>query len=437
MALALGGLISMPLALWAVRHPRIETTLLAVASIIQTVPSLALLAIMVPLLGALSHFTRTYCAFEVHNIGFTPALIALTLYSMLPILRNAVTGLHGVDAALIEAARGVGMTPSQRLWRVELPQALPTMVAGMRTATTWVVSMTVLSTPVGAPSLGNYIFTGLQTRNPAAIFVGCGSAAALALGLDALIRVLEIGAQTGRRRLVYAGLGVLALLYAFVGQALWAQTHQPAHNEIRIGAKTFTEQYILAEVLAEQLRQRAASPKVRVVQSLGSNVAYEALKSGAIDIYVEYSGTVWTTLMKRRDRPQPQVLQEAVRAYLAHTGDVAVAARLGFANTYTLAMPRAQAEKQRVVDLTSLAAAAPTLRIAGDYEFFSRPEWQALQQTYGLAFAETRSMDPALMYEAVKSGAVDVVAAYSSEGRLAALDLVLLEDTQTRGDWQH
>jgi osmoprotectant transport system permease protein len=430
MALALGALVSIPLGIWVVRHPRLETALLGLASVIQTVPSLALLAIMVPLLSALNHVTQAHLGFEVHNIGFTPALIALTLYSMLPILRNAVTGLQGVDPALTEAARGVGMTAWQRLWRVELPQALPTMVAGMRTATTWVVSMTVLSTPVGAPSLGNYIFTGLQTRNPAAILVGCGSAAALALVLDAIIRALEVGAQTGRRRRTGGALALLALLYLFVGQSLYAQSRQPAHAEIRIGAKTFTEQYILAEILAQQLRARAASPRVRVVQSLGSNVAYEALKSGAIDAYVEYSGTVFTTLMKRQDTLPRLQLTEAVRNYLGQNGGVTVAATLGFANSYTLAMPRKAAQRQRIVDLTTLADAAPTLRLAGDYEFFSRPEWRNLQRIYGLAFAEQRSMDPALIYDAVASGSVDLVAAYSSEGRLAALDLLLLEDTQ-------
>ena len=148
--------------------------MLAAASIIQTIPSLALLAVMVPVLAA----------FNLQSIGFLPAFIGLMLYSILPILRNTVTGIVGVDPALIEAARGVGMTPSQRLFRVELPLAAPVIVAGLRTSAVWIVGTATLSTPVGATSLGNYIFSGLQTRNSAAILVGCVAAAALAILLD-------------------------------------------------------------------------------------------------------------------------------------------------------------------------------------------------------------------------------------------------------------
>ena len=427
-ALLLGALISVPLGVWVVRHPRLEAALLAVASLIQTIPSLALLAVMVPALAFLSSVTQARFGFEVQSIGFVPALIALTLYSMLPMLRNAVTGLAGVDPALTEAARGVGMTSWQRLWRVELPQAVPMIVAGVRTATVWVVGMTVLSTPVGAPSLGNYIFTGLQTRNSAAVLVGCVSAAALAMVLDVLIRTLEVGGQGGHKKRTLLALGAILALYGYVGHSLFAGRRQPPHGEIRIGAKSFTEQYILAELLAAHLRARGATDAVRIVQSLGSSVAFDALTSGAIDVYVEYSGTVWTTLMKRPDTVPREVLQAQVRAFLAEHDGVAVSATLGFENTYGLAMPRKEAARRNITDIPTLAAVAPTLRVAGDYEIFGRAEWAALQRTYNLTFASQRSMDPALMYEAVAHGSVDVIAAYSSDGRLATQDMIVLPE---------
>ena len=202
-ALGAGILLAVPAGILASRRPRLEATVLAAAGVIQTLPALALLAAMVPLLSALG----------LPGIGTLPALLALVLYSLLPILSNTVTGLRGVDAAVIEAARGLGMTPGQRLRQVELPLALPVIVAGIRTATVWTVGMATLSTPVGAPSLGNYIFGGLQTRNAAAILTGCVAAAVLALVLDGLVRAIAVGlAARSRAPLVAAALCLLALL---------------------------------------------------------------------------------------------------------------------------------------------------------------------------------------------------------------------------------
>src|SRR6185503_2692308 len=154
-ALFIGVSLSVPLGVLSARSPRLERPVLLVASVIQTIPSLALLALMVPLLAAL----------HLPSIGSVPAFVALVLYGVLPVLRNTVTGLTGVDRALVEAAQAVGMTRRQQLLRVELPLALPVIVAGIRTAATWTVGMATLSTPVGGVSLGNYIFSGLQTRN--------------------------------------------------------------------------------------------------------------------------------------------------------------------------------------------------------------------------------------------------------------------------------
>ena len=183
-ALSSGIALCLPLAILVTRVKSLQWPVLTVASVAQTIPGLALLALMVPLLG---------------QIGFLPAFIALLLYSMLPILRNTVTGILGVAPDVLEAAEGLGMTSGQRLFRVELPLAAPVIIAGIRTATVWVVGSATLSTPVGATSLGNYIFSGLQTQNSAAVLVGCAAAAALAMVLDQLIRLGEL-AVAGRSR---------------------------------------------------------------------------------------------------------------------------------------------------------------------------------------------------------------------------------------------
>ena len=415
--LSLAGLglalaLSLPLGIAASRRPRLAAAALGGASVIQTIPSLALLAIMVPLLA---------------SIGFLPAWIALTLYAALPILRNTVTGIAGVDPALREAARGVGMTPAQQLRRVELPLALPVIVAGVRTAAVWTVGTATLSTPVGAPSLGNLIFAGLQTRNEALVVVGCVGAALLALGLDQTIGLLERGVRKRSRARTRLA---LALLVAFAVAALSAVEGQPApaSRPIRIGAKPFTEQYVLAELLAAVVEREAGLPS-EPLHGLGSTVLFDALRAGEIDVYVDYSGTLWATILARSGAPPPRAqLLADVSSALEREHGVRIAAALGFENTYALALRRERAEVLGVRRISDLAAHAPALEIGGDYEWFQRAEWRALLAAYGLAFRATRSMDPTLMYAALAEDEVDVISAYSSDGRIAAYDLLLLED---------
>jgi osmoprotectant transport system permease protein len=417
-ALAAGILIAVPAGVLASRRPRLEAPVLAAAGVIQTLPALALLAAMVPLLSALG----------LPGIGTLPALLALVLYSLLPILGNTVTGLRGVDAAVVEAARGLGMTPGQRLRQVELPLALPVIVAGIRTATVWTVGMATLSTPVGAPSLGNYIFGGLQTRNAAAILTGCVAAAVLALVLDGLVRAVAVGVSARRRApIAAAGLCLLAL-------AAWA--FFPSHlgsagssaRPVVVGAKTFTEQYVLAEILASTVRAKTGLP-ARTLTSLGSTVAFDALRRDEIDLYVDYTGTLLATVMGRKGPVGTrQQAEEEVRRWLLEKAGVTLVARLGFENAYCFAVRRETADRLGLHSLGDLARHAARLSLASDYEFFTREEWRSVESAYGLAFREKRTMDPSLLYQAIASGQVDAITAYSSDGRIEALGLVVLED---------
>ena len=427
-ALLLAVAIAVPLGIAVARRRRLEAPLLGLAGVVQTIPGLALLAIMVPALAMLGQLTQRTLGLELRSIGFLPALIALTLYALLPILRNTVVGIGGVDPALVEAARGVGMTESDVLRRVTLPLAMPVIVAGLRTAAVWVVGTATLSTPVGATSLGNFIFSGLQTRNYIAVGVGCAAAAGLALLLDQMIRALEAGLRDRRRARVASALLLLAGLCAWAALGFAAPAARSSTREIVIGAKTFTEQYVLSELLAARIAQRTGLP-TRTLPSLGSTVAFDALRAGQIDLYVDYSGTVWATLMHRAELPadRAQVLAQVAEFLRAEHG-IQVAAALGFENTYALGMRAAQARQLGVARISQLAAYAPRLEIGGDYEFFQRPEWKTLQRVYGLAFAAQRSMDSSLMYQAVAQGEVDVITAFSTDGRIAAQDITLLED---------
>ncbi|HWO20398.1 MAG TPA: ABC transporter permease/substrate-binding protein [Kofleriaceae bacterium] len=440
-ALATGIAISLPLALAIARRPRAAAGVLAVAGVIQTVPGLALLALMVPVLANTGGLGIGIPAF-----GFGPAVIALTLYAILPIARNAITGLHGVDATIVEAARGLGMTDRQILLRVELPLAAPVIAAGIRTAAVWTVGAATLATPVGQPCLGNYIFAGLQTRNWSMLLVGVAAAAALSVALDALLGAAERAlAGRDRRRALYPAAALAALAVLVLGvlpqlatgdgdgsrsgggvPAALRAGQRPAVTRVKLGAKTFTEQYVLVEVLRARLA--AAGIAVEVASSLGSTVIFEALRDGEIDAYVDYSGTVWTNYMRREaGLPRWQILAE-VEAWLAREHGMRSLGSLGFENAYALAIRRDTGAQLGLRTLDDLARHARTLAMGADYEFFSRREWAQVRGAYGLAFSRTASYDPTLLYDALTHRDVDVISAFSSDGRIAAYDLVVLED---------
>jgi osmoprotectant transport system permease protein len=418
--LALGLLVSFPLALAARRRPLLRGALLGLAGIVQTVPGLALLALFYPLLLALAALTAKWFDVSFSAFGFLPSVLALALYSMLPVLRNTITGLDGVDPALREAAEGVGMTRRQSLTMVELPLALPVIMAGIRTAAVWVIGTATLSTPIGQTSLGNYIFAGLQTQNWVFVLFGCAAAAVLALYVDQMLALMESGVSLRRRSRVAGGaIGLTALVAATLSPAL----ARPHANYI-VGAKTFTEQYILASLIAQRLRAAGLSADTR--EGLGSNVIFAALTGNDIDVYVDYSGTLWSNEFHRDPEPREKLLED-LKTELARRG-VTLFGELGFENAYALVMPRKRAEALGIHSIADLAGHSSEMTIAGDYEFFSRPEWAALQKAYGLAFRGQRQMQPDFMYAAVAAGDVDVIAGYTSDGLIAKYDLVVLSD---------
>ena len=420
-ALALGLIVSLPLALLARNRPVLRATLLGLASMVQTVPGLALLALFYPLLLALAALSLTWFGVGFSAFGFLPSVLALALYSMLPVLRNTITGLQGVDRTILEAAQGVGMTPRQSLFMVELPIALPVMMAGIRTAAVWVIGTATLSTPIGQTSLGNYIFAGLQTQNWVFVLFGCFAAAALAVLVDQLLALIETGiGERSSLRTALGGIGVAALIAAtFVPSLSRSQTN------IIVGAKTFTEQYVLSALIAQRLR--AAGLAVTTREGLGSNVIFDALASGDIDVYVDYSGTLWANQLHHTDiKPRVELL-DSLKSELAKS-NITLLGELGFENAYALVMPRQRAEALGVRSIADLASRAGTMSIAADYEFFSRPEWAGISQTYGLKFRQQRQMQPDFMYAAAASGEVDVIAGYTSDGLIAKYDLVVLND---------
>jgi osmoprotectant transport system permease protein len=420
-ALAVGLVLSLPMGVLASARPRLSELALGLSGVVQTIPSVALLVLMVPLLGG--------------SIGFLPAFVALTLYSVLPILAGTVVGIRGVDPSVIEAARGLGMSDRQMLFHVQLPLAVPVILSGIRTATVLVVGTATLVTPVGGVSLGNYIFGGLETLNYVATIFGCVLAALLAIVLDQLIRLLERGARPGNRsrpRLLAGAAGLLLVLVAgLAGPTVRLFASPP---QVVAGAP-FTEQHILAEVLKSRLHSAGFAVDQR--RGMSEGVQFLALRRGKVDCCVNYTGNIWSLLMKRKDSGAREEVYEATRGYLEAEYGVRCLGKLGFENAYALAMRPDRARALLGPDpaswtLAGLAQATRNQRVTlgADLQFFTRPEWPKVRSAYGLAFHETREMDPALLYQAVGEGRVDVICAYTSDGRIDAYGLVILNDPQ-------
>ncbi|MEO6388195.1 MAG: ABC transporter permease/substrate-binding protein [Croceibacterium sp.] len=417
-ALALGIVVALPLAVWASRSATVARIALGLAGLVQTIPALALLALFFPILLAL----RGVFGPGLPTLGFLPALLALALYAVLPVLRNAVTARSHMDPGVLEAADAVGMSAGQKLRLVEAPLAAPYVMAGIRTAAVWTIGAATLATTIGQPSLGDPIFAGLQTQNWALVLAGCIAAAALALAADALLGMVERGLARRNRPLALAG---LALALAGV-LAAGIAARDPAQDTITIGAKNFSEQYILARLIGARLER--AGYQVRYREGLGSAVIHDALTSGAIDVYVDYSGTLWANEMKRTGNPPAAQMDQAIAAWEKQTSGTRVLGALGFENAYAFAMRGDRARGLGIASLADLAGKGSNVTIGGDLEFFERPEWTAVRDTYGLGAAKRRNFSPTFMYDALTGGEADAISAFSSDGRIAADKLTVLAD---------
>jgi len=418
-AIGLGILVALPLAVWASRSQAVARVTLGFASLVQTIPALALLALFFPILLSL----RAVFGEDLPTLGFLPALLALALYALLPILRNAVTAQANLDPGVLEAADGVGMTSWQKLTMVEGPLSAPFVMAGIRTASVWTIGAATLSTTIGQPSLGDPIFAGLQTQNWALVVAGCIASAGLALVVDALLGIVENG--FARRNRWQYGAGIVAVALGVIG-ALAYQSGGDDEDTIVLGAKQFSESYTLSRLIGGQLEKAGYTVEYR--DGLGSAVLHSAVSTSSVDISVDYTGTVWTNEMKRTDAVGRDEMFETIREWDKRENGIHVLGRLGFENAYGFAMRVDRAEELGVTSLEDLVAVAPRLSVGGDPEFFERPEWISVRDAYGMRFGETRNFSPTFMYNALTSGEADVISAYTSDGRIVEGEHIILAD---------
>jgi osmoprotectant transport system permease protein len=418
-------LIGIPTGILLTRKRALRSPVLGIANIMQTIPSLALFGFLIPLPF-------------IGGIGARTAIVALVVYALLPIIRNTVTGILGVDANVREAAVAMGMTNGQILWQVELPLAMSVILTGVRVATVISVGVATIAAAVGAGGLGVYIFRGLrQSNGQNLLLAGALPAALMALAFDFSLGLVEkhFSVESQGRKwksvLPKIAIALAAIIFVLGGYALWrgsgAQT-QPHGTPVIIGSKDFTESILLAEIVAQMLEARGVLVERKF--ELGGTLPHDALISGKIDLYPEYTGTAFTQILGHVPITDPRTVFDQVTREYREKFDLEVSPPIGFENTYAILVRGAEARRLHLKTISDAVPAARSWRAGLGQDFKSRADgYPGLLKAYGLQFAEQpHEMDLSLTYIALASGKVDLIAGNSTEGRIAALDLIQLED---------
>jgi osmoprotectant transport system permease protein len=401
--------IGLPLGIAMSRSPRVARPLLATAGLFQTIPSLALFGFLIPLPF-------------IGGIGARTAIVALVLYALLPILRNTYTGIVQVDRAVVEAATGLGMTRGQRLRMVELPLALPVILAGVRIAAVVAVGTATIAAAVGAGGLGTYVFRGIATVDTRLILAGAVPAALLALLTDALLGRIE------RSRRPLRASAVLVAAVAAAVALLLVRPAASSASRVAVGSKNFTEQVVLGEVLSALMEARGFAVDRRLNLG-GTQLCHEAVRSGQLDVYVEYTGTALKDILKRPASSDAQAVLHEVREAYAPLG-LRVMEPLGFNNSYALVMRKDDAAQRGIRRISDLAPHAASMRVGLFGEFLEREDGMpGMLRAYGFRFGlPPHEMDLGLIYQALAARQVDLVVGSATDGLIAAYDFIVLQD---------
>lgn len=414
-------LIGVPLGILLTRVRSLQTPILGFANIMQTVPSLALFGLLIPIpfLG---------------GIGARAAIIALALYALLPVIRNTVTGILGIDAKIREAAVAMGMTNWQILKMVELPLAAPVILTGIRVAVVISVGVATVAAAVGAGGLGMYIFRGLRQNDNNLLLAGALSSAALALLADFALGQFEKSfeirerASAGRRKLLAGVAATFIIAVVVTGLLPGIRGTAAGPGKIVVGSKDFTESVILAEILALTLEKRGVVVERQL--ELGGNLAHDALLSGRITVYPEYTGTAYTAILKHTPITDPQAVYDQTKTEYLEKFGLVVGPSLGYSNGFAILVRGDIARKNNLKRVSDAVPIAKNWQAGFGQDFMSRADgYPGFSKAYGFNFArQPREMDLSLTYRALASGELDIIAGNETDGLIAALDLVQLAD---------
>lgn len=407
-ALLFAVLIAIPLGIYLTNRRKIAESVIGASAVLQTIPSLALLGLLIPLFG----------------IGKVPAIIALVAYALLPILRNTYTGIKEVDPSLKEAATAMGMNTWKRLVKVELPLAMPVMMAGIRTSMVLIIGTATLAALIGAGGLGDLILLGIDRNNPSLIVLGAIPAALLALFFDFLLKLFE--GLSFRKAITAFTIFVIAAILMIAAPLLGAQSK----DRLVIGAKLGAEPEILINMY-KLLIEDQTDMTVELKPGLGkTSFVFNALQSGSIDLYPEFTGTAISEFLKEEavSNDREEVYEQA-RKGLDETFDLALLSPMSFNNTYTLAVSKPFQEKYGLKTISDLASVVQAVKAGFTLEFNDREDgYLGIQKLYDITLPSVKTMEPKLRYQAIESGEINLMDAYSTDSELREYDMTVLED---------
>lgn len=407
-ALFFAVIIAIPLGIYLTNKRKIAESIIGISAVLQTIPSLALLGLLIPLFG----------------IGKVPAIIALVVYALLPILRNTFTGINEVDTSLKEAATAMGMNTWKRLVKVELPLAMPVIMAGIRTAMVLIVGTATLAALIGAGGLGDIILLGIDRNNPSLIILGAVPAACLALMFDFLLKKLE-SLSFKKSVTALCAISVAALLMIFA-----PLVNVNEKDEIVIAGKLGAEPEILINMY-KLLIENETDLSVQLKPGLGkTSFVFNALKSGSIDIYPEFTGTAISEFLKEEaiNNNEEDVYEQA-RGGMLEKYNMEMLSPMKYNNTYALAVSKAMAKKHKLENISDIKSIQETIQAGFTLEFNDREDgYLGIQKLYGIKIDQIKTMEPKLRYQAMKSGDIQLLDAYSTDSEIRQYDLTVLTD---------
>ena len=408
LTLLLAIFLAVPLSIYLSTRKRASNWVLQVAGIFQTIPSMALLGLFIPIMG----------------IGTLPALTALVIYAIFPILQNTITGLQGIDPSLEEAGIAFGMTKWERLKKFEIPLAMPVIMSGIRTAAVMIIGTATLAALIGAGGLGSFILLGIDRNNASLILIGALSSAFLAIAFNLLLKWME----KAKLRTIFAAFAVMVIgLGVSYTPSLLAK---PEKENLVIAGKLGPEPEILANMYKILIEEKT-DMTVTVKPNFGKTTfLYEALKKGDIAIYPEFTGTVTESLLKPTPQVNhdPEAVYQAARDGIKKQDNLALLKPMAYQNTYAVAVPKKIAQEYGLKTISDLKKVEGHLKAGFTLEFNDREDGnKGLQKVYGLHL-QVSTMEPALRYQAIQSGDIQITDAYSTDAELARYDLVVLQD---------
>lgn len=421
-------MLGVPLGILIKYVQKLNKPILGFANIIQAIPSMALLGISIPILG----------------IGSAPAIFMVILYSLLPIIKNTYTGLSNISPQILEAAKGIGLTKTQRLFKIQIPLSLPVIMAGIRVSAVTSVGLMTIAAYVGAGGLGYLVFAGIRTINNYQILAGAIPACLLALLVDYIFSIIErlvtpVSLQASeiikrkeledKRKKEKIIIYVMAAIILIIIGTQIIKLRGSKKESITVSSLMFTEQVILGNMVSELIEAKTDLTVDRKLALGGTQIVFQALDRGDVDLYVDYTGTMFASLLNYTPTNDADFVYDIVKRDMKSKYNIETLAPFNFNNTYVIAIREDTQKKYDIKNISDMRVVSKDLKFCGTLEFMNRADGIiGLTNVYSLGFRDYVAIDDAPRYIALETKEVDVITAFSTDGLLKKFSLITLED---------